>query len=295
MAQAIAQRYTIYTGVLRIEGRKNLVKKYLLGGKRVLCGILTAALIMTGINVPELSVKAATENSNNADESETKTEVVSDETTETALQDSTVFEERSTTENSSEESETEETKSTEEITEETTEKNSDEEKSDEEASTKETTDEEISNEENPVDNDLEEQNNTDGTIQNGDFESGNWAYEPWEITVGDGNTLEVKGNDTNRYINIWMNSEADVSIKQTVTNVKGGSYKCSLKQMGKFNNELSLKVKKDNEELASKSLGALEEWNNWQNIVTDEFEVAQGDTIVVEISGHLPADDNVEA
>ena len=118
MAQAIAQRYTIYTGELRIERRRDLVKKYLLGGKRVLCGILTAALIMTGINVPELSVKAATENSNNADESETKTEVVSDETTETALQDSTVFEERSTTENSSEESETEETKSTEEATEE---------------------------------------------------------------------------------------------------------------------------------------------------------------------------------
>lgn len=294
MAQAIAQRYTIYTGELRIERRRDLVKKYLLGGKRVLCGILTAALIMTGINVPELSVKAATENSNNADESETKTEVVSDETTETALHDSTAFEESSTTKNSSEESETEETKSTEEATEETTEKNSDEKKSDEEASTKETTDEEITNEENPVDNDLEEQNNTDGTIQNGDFESGNWAYEPWEITVGDGNTLEVKSDATNRYINIWMNSEADVSIQQTVTNVKGGSYKCSLKQRGKFNNELSLKVKKDNEELASKSLGALEEWNNWQNIVTDEFKVAEGDTIIVEISGKLPAGEGIQ-
>ena len=94
------------------------MKKYLLGGKRVLCGILTAALIMTGINVPELSVKAATENSNNADESETKTEMVSEESTETALQDSTAFEESSTTKNSSEESETEETKSTEEATEE---------------------------------------------------------------------------------------------------------------------------------------------------------------------------------
>ncbi|MBQ2115457.1 MAG: FIVAR domain-containing protein, partial [Lachnospiraceae bacterium] len=294
------------------------MKKYLLGGKRVLCGILTAALIMTGINVPELSVKAATENSNNADQSEIKTEIASEmnseESTETALQDSTTLEESSTTENSSEESETEKAKSTEETTEETTEKNSDEkttdeeksdeeasteeksdeEKSDEEASTEEKSDEEKSDKENPVDNDSEEQNNTDGTLQNGDFESGNWTYEPWEITVGEGNTLKVEGDDTNRYLNIWMNSEADVLIKQTVTNVKGGSYKCSLKQLGKFNNELSLKVKKDNEELASKSLGALDEWNNWQNIVTDEFKVAEGDTIVVEISGKLPADEGIK-
>ena len=54
---------------------------------------------------------------------------------------------------------------------------------------------------------------------NGDFETGNWTYSPWVITVGDDNTLEVKGDETNRYLNIWMNNEAEVSIAQTINNV----------------------------------------------------------------------------
>ena len=129
---------------------------------------------------------------------------------------------------------------------------------------------------------------------NGDFETGNWTYSPWVITVGDDNTLEVKGDETNRYLNIWMNNEAEVSIAQTINNVKGGNYKCSLKQLGKLNNELSMNVKTSESTLSSKNLGALDEWSTWQSINTDEFAVLEGATITIEISGHLPSGEGIQ-
>lgn len=282
-----------------------MIKRGKAGCKRLLCWLLTAAMVMTGSSVPGLETKAASASDTVAQAAEREEQSESTESKENVSE--AVSEEASSEESKVEETSGEENSDEGDLKEDEREESSSEDGSAQESSAEDASEQESETEESSEDESLEKETEGSkdavelldgeeeyGTLVNGDFEAGNWTYSPWVITVGDDNTLEVKDDETNRYLNIWMNNEADVSIAQTVNNVKGGNYKCSLKQLGKFNNELSMIVKTSESTLASKNLGALEEWSTWKSITTDEFEISDGATITIEISGHLPSGEGIQ-
>lgn len=260
-----------------------MMKKGNTGFRRFLCWLLTAAMVMTGSVVPEMGTSAASaktvEKAENQEEDSDKTE--SQETAEE------LTEETKTEEASSEDVLTEEKSSTEEeLTEEI---------ETEEASTKETEAEtEKKNKDTAANAEGEDEaSQENGTLVNGDFGDAaqTWDLTPWELSADGASEYWIKADSdgSNRYLNVWTESEISVSLTQTITNVAGGNYSCSLKEMGKFDDSFTLTIKSGENTLASETMGAIEEWSTWQTVSTDKFTVAEGADVTVEIAGTLSA------
>ncbi|MDE6663790.1 MAG: glycosyl hydrolase 53 family protein [Lachnospiraceae bacterium] len=160
-----------------------------------------------------------------------------------------------------------------------------------------------------------------GTLQNGDFEeladwwvaswTGSGENCKWENKTNAGN--EWAENNLTNFVNFYSENGGTFSLSQEIENVEPGVYEVSLQTDGSYTEteetSISIKVERfntDEEEapLTQKSLGAGLGWDKWSDIKTDSFEISvptgktQAD-IKLTISGTLSADkyidiDNVE-
>ncbi len=287
------------------------VKQYI---QKSLCGILSAAMILTSLSVPEMTAYAAqpggTEVTTEAPE-ESSEEVVRDENKEEEISapeqeetmSSSVSKTEETEEASSEskeseaETETVETGTTATETEtvetETEEKESDKEKSSNEEKRAADTD-------NRADS-ASKQNNAN-LLNNGDFEEADSSneYKPadWDV---DWSAFSYKtGSDADaqkgNFVSWWVASgttDQQISISQTLTGTASGMYTISADVAGvHVAGNVSLIVKDASaNELAKVEIGEGTGWSTWRS-VSSVFEVPEnaGD-IVVSVEGTIGSAD----
>lgn len=249
------------------------VKQYI---QKSLCAILSAAMILTSLSVPEITAYAAqpgeTEISEEASE-ETSAEEVRDEKVETESGSSAqeIEEEQqtpqSTTEEEKESSETE-TREKSSVTETETEQ--------EEKVTKKDT--------------LERDNraNETGTLQNGDFSSGTDSWTVTNLDITTSTETQMSGHDN--YLYKWSNSDCDIEVSQEIQNVAAGKYTASIEAGGVYAAEtFSLQVlNNDGSVLAEKKFEKSDAWGNWATVKTDLFEITDNSSIItIKVSGQL--------
>lgn len=254
-------------------------------GKKIICWLLMAAMVLTGSSMAGLEVKAAetTEQSQTIENDIPETDSIA-ETTEAE-------EESSTNEGADEvkETETDESASAEETSEafDAVPVNDDTQTADETESVKAETE---------VDEPVLDGEGTYGELLNGDFENGT---ESWTIEGGLYEELgSEKGNTDNQsnYLYEWVSDATDISLSQTISNIKPSQYKVSVYAGGTYEQDtITLQVKSGETVLASKSLGAGTGWGKWQTITTDAFEITEADasSITVEVAGTLGASKDI--
>lgn len=250
------------------------VRQYL---KKSLCGILSAAMILTSLSVPDMTVIAAPSSIAESVES-TDSDKVTDETTSMANDEEVpdtdadnsgedVVEkddEGSTSQQEKEETSDEnDTFSSDEET--GTEGDQDtsgtEDAASEEDSTTETDTEEDDDSETDTEENLAvnvEENPTYGTLANGGFEdtkniagegeSELWAPIPWKMAPafdGNGNfKLNKIDNDHGKCsLYIWKDSETEISVSQVIANMEPGAYVVNMEAGGVYSkDQVTLKV-----------------------------------------------------
>ena len=254
------------------------VRQYL---KKSLCGILSAAMILTSLSVPDMTVFAApssvAESVENADTDKTVEETISaandEEVPDTDADDSgedgaekndedSAFQqenEETSDENnmsSAEETSTDEDQSTSETEDAVSEEDSTTETDTEEESASET-ETETDTEENLAVNVEEKENATYGTLANGGFEETKnigdstnalWAPVPWKMNPafdGGGNFKlnKIDSNHGNSSLYIWKSTETEISVSQVITNMEPGAYMVNLEAGGVYSkDQVTLKV-----------------------------------------------------
>lgn len=254
------------------------VRQYL---KKSLCGILSAAMILTSLSVPDMTVIAApssvAESVENADTDKTVEETISaangEEVPDTDADDSgedgaekndedSAFQqenEETSDENnmsSAEETSTDEDQSTSETEDAASEEDSTTETDTEEESASET-ETETDTEENLAVNVEEKENATYGTLANGGFEETKnigdstnalWAPVPWKMNPafdGGGNFKlnKIDSNHGNSSLYIWKSTETEISVSQVITNMEPGAYMVNLEAGGVYSkDQVTLKV-----------------------------------------------------
>lgn len=292
------------------------VRQYL---KKNLCGILSAAMLLTSLSVPDNMVRAAevsaveetemSEESAGADEIvESGESKVSEEAAEPDVMNpsegteepeikatdiSTDIEKKEEasykeTDNESAENETEKTDSNE------TEKDSNKEidsVEDENASMEES-------EVRTIDADGDSDNEiTHGKLENGNFEKAftnkeevpDWTTTGWlALTTDTSNeVMTQKGQYLYKYYEYEQN---DISISQTIKNVNTGSYTVSLETGGVYDEgSFTLKVSSGETTLAEKQVPAGKGWGNWDTVTTDIFEITadNNESVTVSLTGNL--------
>lgn len=280
-----------------------MIKRGKTGCKRLLCWLLTAAMVMTGSSVPGLETKAAStsdlvtqtvereEQSENTESKENVSEAVSEE----ASSEESRAEETSSEENSDEDASKEDEREESSTEDDTSQESSAEDTSEQESETEESSEDESLEKETEDSKDavelLDDGEEEYGTLVNGDFEDENWSLAPWTLTAEGADTKKIEVDEadtTNHYLNIWTQEGTDISLIQTVSNVKGGNYKASLKLQGDSGLTVDFKIKSDDKELTeSVNLGDYSAWNGWKDVSTAKFEITEGANVTVEISGSL--------
>lgn len=249
------------------------VRQYI---QKSLCAILSAAMILTSLSVPELTAYAAqpdeTEISEEASE-ETSAEEVRDEKVETESSSSAqeIEEEQQTPQSTTEE-----------------EKESSETETREKSSVTET---ETEQEEKVTEKDtLERDNraNETGTLQNGDFSSGTDSWTVTNLDITTSTETQMSGHDN--YLYKWSNSDCDIEVSQEIQNVAAGKYTASIEAGGVYAAEtFSLQVlDNDGSVLAEKKFEKSDAWGNWATVKTDLFEITDNSSIItIKVSGQL--------
>ncbi|MBD5515694.1 MAG: hypothetical protein HDR06_13920 [Lachnospiraceae bacterium] len=291
--------------------RKQL-RQYL---RRSLCGVLSAAMILTGSAIPDLAVQAAQTNVEDFTEADEQiNETPSAETSENdEIGNPDVDNDASDGAEDADQNDSGQ---------------KDEEASDEQGEDgsvgSEDDDEKLSDDEadaengDDMGNDEEEAENTAGfeqilkgvmavkdgteygTLVNGDFESWNdsvpeaWKFSP-DFTGNDGNGFKTKEIDDAHGKNslyIWKKGEeTEISISQLIKNMQPGVYLLALDAGGIYSKDaITLKVEsvkqadEADEEysvvvdtLATQSLGECNGWSDWNEITTDPFKVEIAD------------------
>ncbi len=294
------------------------VRQYL---KKSLCGILSAAMLLTSLSVPDNTVRAAEVLA--VEETEMLEDTTgADETVESG--ESKVSEEAAEPDETKESEETitlDETKEQEEIKEsdEVDESTEEESESKESDSVIETVEEASDNVEEKEDDsegivlEADEGNETEGDtgtqsstnlLKNGDFEavdSGNeWKPADWDIIYWGTESFKYKkGDDADsekgNYAYWYMNERATDQqfISQNLDSIASGSYIISADIAGVFSEgNLSIILKKkDSDEnnilLATLSLGSGNGWGAW-NTVDTTFQITENaENLVIVLEGNM--------
>lgn len=276
--------------------------------KKSLCGILSAAMILTSLSIPERTAYAA-----QANEAETET---ADETFGTEASETEVFseetdvkdEESSKTVEASKEGETDSAKEDAETEASETEVSLEREE-DEDKGTEETSEEEgkiRSNEGKETENSEADNRAGENLLENGDFseKNGDTDYTPksWtssNIWISDKFSSDTKhGNCLYWYNNSDPQEDKTVSIEQTISSVQPGKYIVSIEAGGEYDAEVFSLVVKDssgavitdsNGTKAEKSFIAGTGYGKWFDESTPAFEIETAGSVTVTISGTLPA------
>ncbi len=240
--------------------------------QRSLCGILSAAMILTSLSVPELSAYAAQPGGTEISEEMSAEEV---------------WDEKVETESSSSAQETEEEQQTPQST-------TEEEKESSETETREksnVTETETEQEEKVTKKDtLERDNraNETGALQNGDFSSGKDSWTVTNLDITTSTETQMSGHDN--YLYKWSNSDCDIEVSQEIQNVAAGKYTASIEAGGVYAAEtFSLQVlDNDGSVLAEKKFEKSDAWGNWATVKTDLFEITDNSSIItIKVSGQL--------
>lgn len=138
-----------------------------------------------------------------------------------------------------------------------------------------------------------------GTLVNGDFEQD--IADEWTLTAGyNQQTSEWMTNNITKYLSYWVKGETkEISVSQTILNVKPGIYTVSAFAGGTYaKDSFELKVEDTSATLGAVSLGKGEAWNTWDTYTTDAFEIKEENSgsITISIIGSLDceADANKE-
>ncbi len=245
------------------------VKQYI---QKSLCAILSAAMILTSLSVPELTTYAA-----QPGETEISEEMSAEE----------VWDEKVETESGSSAQETEEEQQTPQST-------TEEEKESSETETREksnVTETETEQEEKVTKKDtLERDNraNETGALQNGDFSSGKDSWTVTNLDITTSTETQMSGHDN--YLYKWSNSDCDIEVSQEIQNVAAGKYTASIEAGGVYAAEtFSLQVlDNDGSVLAEKKFEKSDAWGNWATVKTDLFEITDNSSIItIKVSGQL--------
>lgn len=279
--------------------------------KKSLCGILSAAMILTSLSVPDMTVIAAPSSIAESVES-TDADKATDETTSMANDEEVpdtdadssgedgaekdaeddVFQQEDTsdensTSSSGEEMDTEDDQSKSESEEDGTTETGTEEEDD---SVTETASE--TNTEESLAVNAGETGDSYGVLENGDFEHYDVIDDTWVISSwtgsGDDYKYEQKG-DHGGTAHWYTENGCIISLSQTVENLKPGAYIISLEALGEYSEDasdpLAIKVKRvkkatggyedaDADFLTTKNLGQGTSWEEWNtDIHTDIFSV----------------------
>lgn len=245
------------------------VKQYI---QKSLCGILSAAMILTSLSVPEMTAYAAQPGGTEISEEMSAEEV---------------WDEKVETESGSSAQETEEEQQTPQST-------TEEEKESSETETREksnVTETETEQEEKVTKKDtLERDNraNETGALQNGDFssEKDSWTVTNLDITTS--TETQMSGHDN--YLYKRSNSDCDIEVSQEIQNVAAGKYTASIEAGGVYAAEtFSLQVlDNDGSVLAEKKFEKSDAWGNWATVKTDLFEITDNSNIItIKVSGQL--------
>lgn len=282
------------------------VNKY---AKNVLCSILTAAMILTGSSIPQMSVYATEETVEDTDTTEnsksdtdtTKDSDVEDEDDEKIP--AGAFEDEDDTD-----SDKNETDSDEEVENDTEEDDEDEPDGSEDDEEEKDDEEENDDEHNPIIRGLlaseDEETEDYGTLQNGGFETAepDNSYQPadWDL---DWTAFSYKSGDMDGYGHYaywWADSKSDISISQTIENVEPGYYVVSLEAGGVYEKgDIDLKVafgENDSDPISVDLGDAASAWGVWSTISTPVFEITEenNSSITISISGTLSDDSGTE-
>lgn len=245
------------------------VKQYI---QKSLCGILSAAMILTSLSVPEMTAYAAQPGGTEIFE-ETSSEEVRSEKIET---ETISFSQETEEEQKTPQSTTEE------------EKESSETETRDESSVAET---ETEQGENVTEKDtLERDNraNETGRLQNGEFSNGT---DSWNVT-----NLEPESNpddkmkDYGTYLYKWDDSDYTITVSQEISNIAAGKYTVSVEAGGDYDADVfSLQVLDNSgNTLASKNFTAGRGWGMWDTFKTDSFETTQSNSsITIKVFGEL--------
>lgn len=245
------------------------VKQYI---QKSLCAILSAAMILTSLSVPELTTYAA-----QPGETEISEEMSAEE----------VWDEKVETESGSSAQETEEEQQTPQST-------TEEEKESSETETREksnVTETETEQEEKVTKKDtLERDNraNETGALQNGDFSSGKDSWTVTNLDITTSTETQMSGHDN--YLYKWSNSDCDIEVSQEIQNVAAGKYTASIEAGGVYAAEtFSLQVlDNDGSVLAEKKFEKSDARGNWATVKTDLFEITDNSSIItIKVSGQL--------
>ncbi|MDE7428307.1 MAG: hypothetical protein K2N00_03395, partial [Lachnospiraceae bacterium] len=143
-----------------------------------------------------------------------------------------------------------------------------------------------------------------GTLLNGDFETeGDNGWDSAASWTTEGNeakrkTDEWASNNQTIFFHFYNASAGTISLSQKIENVEPGDYSVSLQVDGEYTedgtNPISVEVKTGSTSLIKKSLGVGPGWNKWNTIKTNDFEIAIPDgksqvDIEVSITGTLNA------
>lgn len=251
------------------------VKQYL---KKSLCGILSAAMILTSLSVPDMTVSAAPssveESTDSADADGTADETTSRENDDEALGSDTVDDGEKSVENSDDSGtsrqenedisdENEASSSSEETDIEDDQNKGESEGEDtEDGSTTETNTDEEDNSETESETDTEEivaadeegsDNGGYGTLVNGGFEETEqvgeiWVPIAWKLSPAYDNSNNFKLNEIDQdhgkcSLYIWKDSETEISVSQVIANIEPGAYMVNLEAGGVYSkDQVTLKV-----------------------------------------------------
>ena len=280
------------------------VRQYL---KKSLCGILSAAMILTSLSVSDMTVRAAEDTVSEETELTNETELT-EETELTKIQETTgqsdeaeetvpatqnkitdVLEENNT-----------ETVDVEEVSEYTEDMNQEVSEEAEENTESDEEDITVAIEEKTLNVDEKSVEAGMNLLKNGDFETVDPEniYKPVEWNVGwngftykkDSDADDQKGNYT-----YWFESSEETFINQTINGIViKGQYNLSADVAGVFDDEtLFLKVKKqetaENENLlASLNMGSRSAWGDWGESVSTTFEIPENlRDIVISVEGRM--------
>ncbi|MCM1233249.1 MAG: glycosyl hydrolase 53 family protein [Ruminococcus flavefaciens] len=145
-----------------------------------------------------------------------------------------------------------------------------------------------------------------GTLVNGDFETEgdtSWTLAGGLYSETESNKSGIKNDTKFLYYYYWVESVDDntqnsaTSAKQSITNLEPGVYQVSVAVGGTYAEDaFSLKaISGTDTELTSKSLGTGGGWGNWGTYTTDAFEVteANNDSVTISIEGELAANTDI--
>ncbi|MDE6603954.1 MAG: glycosyl hydrolase 53 family protein [Lachnospiraceae bacterium] len=143
-----------------------------------------------------------------------------------------------------------------------------------------------------------------GTLVNGDFEittsdeAGAWTgVEGWTLKDGLWPTQKTDINNDSTFLYYWAGDATSTAVEQVITNFQPGVYTLSVNAGGTYAEDaFTLKVTDGTDtEMTSKSLGKGGGWGNWTSHDTDAFVVTEenNSTVTITIAGELAASTDI--